>query len=225
VYEHLSLDSNGSGLPTLWWVDAATGVAQPVFQDSQIPGGNPRWSPDGDWLSYATPEGIRLYQLENGETRVIANILGAAAMWSPNGKTILLRDVVIRHDQFVTQLFLYDLAAETLVNINPGEGFENTLAAWSPDGNLIAVVRRDLSVTRGDQIWLMNDDGSNARVMTNDADALHGSLNWSPDGKHLLYELYALEAFPFTSYLSVLNVETGEVEDLGIQGFNPRWVW
>lgn len=225
VYEHLSLDSNGSGLPTLWWVDAATGVAQPVFQDSQIPGGNPRWSPDGDWLSYATPEGIRLYQLENGETRVIANILGAAAMWSPNGKTILLRDVVIRHDQFVTQLFLYDLAAETLVNINPGEGFENTLAAWSPDGNLIAVVRRDLSVTRGDQIWLMNADGSNARVMTNDADALHGSLNWSPDGKHLLYELYALEAFPFTSHLSVLNVETGEVEDLGIQGFNPRWVW
>lgn len=225
VYEHLSLDSNGSGLPTLWWVDAATGVAQPVFQDSQIPGGNPRWSPDGDWLSYATPEGIRLYQLENGETRDIANILGAAAMWSPNGKTILLRDVVIRHDQFVTQLFLYDLAAETLVNINPGEGFENTLAAWSPDGNLIAVVRRDLSVTRGDQIWLMNADGSNARVMTNDADALHGSLNWSPDGKHLLYELYALEAFPFTSYLSVLNVETGEVEDLGIQGFNPRWVW
>jgi len=225
VYEHLSLDSNGSGLPTLWWVDAATGVAQPVFQDSQIPGGNPRWSPDGDWLSYSTPEGIRLYQLENGETRVIANILGAAAMWSPNGKTILLRDVVIRHDQFVTQLFLYDLAAETLVNINPGEGFENTLAAWSPDGNLIAVVRRDLSVTRGDQIWLMNADGSNARVMTNDADALHGSLNWSPDGKHLLYELYALEAFPFTSYLSVLNVETGEVEDLGIQGFNPRWVW
>jgi ABC-type nickel/cobalt efflux system permease component RcnA/Tol biopolymer transport system component len=225
VYEHLSLDSNGSGLPTLWWVDAATGVAQPVFQDSQIPGGNPRWSPDGDWLSYATPEGIRLYQLENGESRVIANILGAAAMWSPNGKTILLRDVVIRHDQFVTQLFLYDLAAETLVNINPGEGFENTLAAWSPDGNLIAVVRRDLSVTRGDQIWLMNADGSNARVLTNDADALHGSLNWSPDGKHLLYELYALEAFPFTSHLSVLNVETGEVEDLGIQGFNPRWVW
>lgn len=225
VYEHLSLDSNGSGLPTLWWVDAATGAAQPVFQDSQIPGGNPRWSPDGDWLSYATPEGIRLYQLENGESRVIANILGAAAMWSPNGKTILLRDVVIRHDQFVTQLFLYDLAAETLVNINPGEGFENTLAAWSPDGNLIAVVRRDLSVTRGDQIWLMNADGSNARVLTNDADALHGSLNWSPDGNYLLYELYALEAFPFASRLQVLDVVSGEVKDLGIEGFNPKWSW
>ena len=136
-----------------------------------------------------------------------------------------MRDVVIRHDQFVTQLFLYDLASESLTNISPDEGFENTLAAWSPDGNLIAVVRRDLSVTRGDQIWIMNADGSDARILTNDADALHGSLNWSPDGKYLLYELYALEAFPFASRLQVLDVVSGEVQDLGIEGFNPKWVW
>jgi Tol biopolymer transport system component len=106
-------------------------------------------------LSYATPEGIRLYQLENGETRVIENILGAAALWSPNGKQILLRDVVIRHGQFVTQLFLYDLETEQIVNLNPNDSMENILAAWSPDGSSVAVVRRDLSVPRGDQIWLM----------------------------------------------------------------------
>ena len=225
MYENMSLDSNNSGLPTLWWVDIVTSEAQPVFQDSQLPGGNPRWSPNGEWLSYSTPEGIRLYNLEDGETRVIENILGAAAMWSPDGKSILLRDVVIKHDQFVTQLFLYDLASETLVNISPGEGFENTLAAWSPDGSYIAVVRRDLSIPRGDQIWVMRADGSDANMLTNDAVALHGSLNWSPDGKYLLYELYALEAFPFSSRLQVLDVESGEVNDLELQGFNPRWVW
>jgi len=223
MYEHLSLD--GNGLPTLWWVDIAASEAQPVFQDSNLPGSNPRWSPNGEWLSYATPEGIRLYDLENGETRVIENILGAAAMWSPNSKSILLRDVVIKHDQFVTQLFLYDMKTETLVNISPSEGFENLLAAWSPDGSRIAIVRRDLSVTRGDQIWVMNADGSGARMLTNDADALHGSLNWSPDGKYLLYELYALESFPFSSRLQVSDVESGEVKDLGVDGFNPKWVW
>ena len=225
VYEHLSLDSNGSGLPTLWWVAVATGEAQPVFQDAQIPGGNPRWSPNGKWLSYATPEGIRLYHLENGETRVIENILGAAAIWSPNGKMILLRDVVIKHDQFVTQLFLYDMELKTLINVSPGEGFENTLAAWSPDGTQIAVIRRDLSVTRGDQIWIMDVDGGNARVLTDDIDSLHGSLNWSPNGTYLLYELYSLAAFPFESRLQVLNIEAGEVNDLQIDGFNPKWAW
>lgn len=225
MYERLSLEGNGSGLPTLWQVDAATGESGAVFQNEQIPGGNPRWSPDGKWMSYSTPEGIRLYRFEDGETRVIENILGAAAMWSPDGKSILLRDVVIEDAQFVTQLFLYDLDSETLVNISPDADFENTLAAWSPDGNFIAVVRRDLSVPRGDQIWLMNADGSNARALTADPDVLHGSLNWSPDGTFLLYEMYSLTDFPFSSHLQVLDVKSGEVHDLGLDGFNPKWVW
>lgn len=225
IYESISLDGYASGLPTLWWLDVTTAEAQPVFQDTQLPGGNPRWSPNGEWLSYATPEGIRLYNLENGETRIIENILGAAALWSPNSKLILLRDVVIRKDQFVSELFLYGVESQTLVNISPNAGFENTLAAWSPDGENIAVVQRDLSLPRGDQIWLMNADGSGARMLTNDADALHGSLNWSPDGKYLLYEVYALEVFPFSSRLQVLDVESGEVNDLRIDGFLPAWVW
>jgi ABC-type nickel/cobalt efflux system permease component RcnA/Tol biopolymer transport system component len=223
IYENMNLE--GNGLPTLWWVDVAKAEAQPVFQDAKLPGSNPRWSPNGEWLSYATPEGIRLYNLQNGETRVIPNILGAAAMWAPNSKSILLRDVVIKHDQFVTQLFVYGMESQTLANINPSEGFENTLAAWSPDGEMIAVVRRDLSVARGDQIWVMRADGSDARMLTNDTDALHGSLNWSPDGKYLLYELYALESFPFSSRLQVLDVDSGKANDLGIDGFNPKWVW
>jgi len=223
IYENMSV--NGNGLPTLWWVDLATAEAQPVFQDSNLPGSNPRWSPNSQWLSYATPEGIRLYNLENGETRIIPNVLGAAAMWAPNSKSILLRDVVIKHDQFVTQLFIYGMESEVLVNISPSEGFENTLAAWSPDGEQIAVVRRDLSVTRGDQIWVMNADGSNARVLTNDTDALHGSLNWSPNGQYVLYEVYALDNFPFASSLQVLDIDSGEVNDLGIDGFTPKWVW
>ena len=156
---------------------------------------------------------------------MIPNILGAAAMWAPNSKSILLRDVVIKHDQFVTQLFVYGMESEVLVNISPSEGFENTLAAWSPDGESIAVVRRDLSIIRGDQIWVMNADGSDARALTNDTDALHGSLNWSPDGKYVLYELYALDNFPFSSRLQVLDVDSGDVKDLGIDGFNPKWVW
>ncbi len=223
MYENMSMV--GNGLPALWWVDVKTAETQPVFQDPNLPGGNPRWSPNGEWLSYATPEGIRLYNLENGETRVIENILGAAAMWSPDGKSILLRDVVIKHNQFVTQLFLYNMETETTVNVSPGEGFENLLAAWSPDGMQIAIVRRDLTLARGDQIWLMDVSSGDARVVTDDPDALHGSLNWSPDGRYLLYEVYALDQFPFASRLHVLDVEQGEVNDLGVDGFNPKWVW
>lgn len=225
VYERMSLLGGASGLPTLWWIDMNTGESQPVFQDTQVSGGNPRWSPNGEWLSYSSSDGIRLYHLEDGESRVIKNTLGAAAMWSPDGKSILLRDVQIKHEQFVTQLFLYDLESEMLVNVAPAEGVENLLAAWSPTGEYIAVVRRDLSIPRGDQIWLMRADGSEAHAITDTPDVLHTSLNWSPDGNYLLYDLYPLDVFPFESRLQVIEIESGEIKDFEIKGFSPQWVW
>ena len=137
---------------------------------------------------------------------------------------MLVRDVIIKNNQFVTQLFLYDLASETLTNLSANENMENILAAWSPDGKTIAVVRRDLTIPRGDQIWLMRADGSDAHVITDAPAVLHGSLNWSPDGKYILYDLYLLNSFPLKSQLEMVNVQTGKTTNLGVIGYNPKWV-
>jgi ABC-type nickel/cobalt efflux system permease component RcnA/Tol biopolymer transport system component len=222
IFEYMPLDA---GTSSLWWLDVTTGAAQSVFQESRLPGTNPRWSPNGEWLSYASSDGIHLSNLATGESRVIENMLGAAAQWSPDGKTILLRDVIIKNGVFVTQLYLYNLESGSLTNPSPSENIENILAAWSPDGKQIAVVRRDLSIPRGDQIWLMNADGSNARAITSAPAVLHGSLNWSPDGQFILYDLYLLDSFPMESQLEAVNVATGATTNLGIVGYNPKWVW
>jgi Tol biopolymer transport system component len=222
VYEYMPLEEGSS---SLWWIDVQTGEAQPMFQETRLPGTNPRWSPNGEWLSYATPEGIRLYRLENGENRTIKNTLRAAAQWSPDSKSLLLRDVIIKNDQFVTQLFLYDLASETLTNVNANENMENILAAWSLDGQFISVVRRDLTIPRGDQIWIMRADGSEAHEVTDAPAVLHGNLGWSPDGQYLLYDLYLLDTFPIESRLEMLNIKTGNVTNLKAKGYNPKWVW
>ncbi|MBI3164468.1 MAG: PD40 domain-containing protein, partial [Chloroflexi bacterium] len=221
VYEYMQLDEGAS---SLWRFDIASGEAQPVFQEARLPGANPRWSPDGKWISYAAPEGIHLYHLESGESRLIENTLGAAAQWSPDGKTILLRDVIIRQGQFITQLFLYDLSTETVTNLSPSETVENILAAWSPDGKFIAVVRRDPSTPRGDQVWLMRADGSDAHALTATPAVLHGSLNWSPDGQYILYDLYLLDSFPLESQLEMVNINTGEITNLKVPGYNPKWI-
>jgi nickel/cobalt transporter (NicO) family protein len=222
VFEYMPLDV---GTSSLWWLDVTTGKAQAVFQESRLPGTNPRWSPNGEWLSYAATGSIRLNNLASGESRVIPNMLGAAVQWSPDGRTLLLRDVITKSGQFVTQLYLYDLESVSLTNPSPNENMENTLAAWSPDGKQIAIVRRDLSIPRGDQIWLMNSDGSNAHAITDTSAVLHGSLNWSPDGRYILHDLYLLDSFPIKSQLEVVDVQTREVTNLGIEGYNPKWVW
>jgi ABC-type nickel/cobalt efflux system permease component RcnA/Tol biopolymer transport system component len=226
IFEHISLTgADATGLTTLWWIDMQTHEAKPLFQEGKLPGANPRWSPDGKWLSYATSENVRLYNFDTGESREVKSILGASAAWSPDGKSVLYRDVIIQNNQFITQLFVYDLDAKTSVNISPDLGFENILAAWSPDGSQIAVVRRDLSVSRGDQIWLMKADGSEAHALTDQPGVLHGTLAWSGDGAYILYDLYDLDSFPLASKLQMVDVNSGEVTDLGVTGYNPKWIW
>jgi ABC-type nickel/cobalt efflux system permease component RcnA/Tol biopolymer transport system component len=227
MYEHLSVNADGTttGISSLWWFDIKSGEAKSVFQEERLPGTNPSWSPNGEWLTYTTPQGIHLYNLENSESRLIKNLLGQAVQWSPDSKSILLRDVIIKDNQFVTQLFLYDPSSETLTNLNADENFENILAAWSPDGEFIAVIRRDLSIERGDQMWIMEADGNNAHAITDAPAVLHGNLSWSPDGNYLLYDLYLLDTFPIESRVEILNIKTGEVINLGAEGYNPQWVW
>jgi Tol biopolymer transport system component len=228
VYEWLDLGGENSGLrmPTLWWLDVGSGETQPVFQDTQLPSINPRWSPDGAWLSYSTPDGsVRLYNLSTGENRILENFLGTAAVWSPDSKSVLLREVLTQEQGFVTHLFRYDLESGALTDLSGDPNQENNLAAWSPDGAWVAVVRRDLSVTMGDQIWLMRADGSDARQLTDAPEVLHGSLAWSPDGRYILFDGYILNSFLLEARLQVLDVQSGETTDLGVQGYSPNWVW
>jgi Tol biopolymer transport system component len=226
IFEHIALSgTDATGLATLWWIDMNTNKVEPLFQEDKLPGANPRWSTDGNWLSYATAENVRLYNFETGESRIVKSMLGASAAWAPDGKSVLYRDVIIQNGQFITQLFVYDLGSQTSTNVSPDLGFENILAAWSPDGEQIAVVRRDLSVARGDQIWLMNADGSDAHAITDTPNVLHGTLSWSPDGKYILYDLYDLDAFPLQATLQMVDVDSKEITDLDITGYNPKWIW
>ncbi len=59
IFEHISLTgADATGLTTLWWIDTRTNEVKPLFQEGKLPGANPRWSPDGKWLSYATSENV-----------------------------------------------------------------------------------------------------------------------------------------------------------------------
>jgi TolB protein len=224
VYEYTRWSGdNLTGLATLWWAEISSSTAQPVFQEAQLPGSNPRWSPDGKWLSYATSEEIRLYNLETGERHTIKSTIASAAYWSPDGKKVLYRDVILQDRLFVTQLFVYDLSSQTVTNINPDSNYENLSAAWSPDGEWIAVVRRPLSVPQSDQIWVMRADGSEARALTATADVVHNNLTWSRDGKYFLYDVFSLSSPSLESNIQMIEVETGVITDMNIQGYRAAW--
>jgi TolB protein len=225
VYEYAQFSGkNAAQVISLWWMDLGTGEAKPVFQEPNLPGTAPRWSPDGEWLSYASPETMRLYNLQTGESLSIESMLAAGVDWSPDGKRVLYRDVVLRDGQFITQLFTYDLSSGTSTNVGFDPGYESLFATWSPDGRWIAAIRRDLTVPLGDQIWLMRVDGDEARPLTDQTNQLHSSLSWSPDGRYLLYDVQFLDIPSSEPNMQMIEVGTGEITDLGFKGYDATWL-
>jgi Tol biopolymer transport system component len=211
-------------MATLWWIDMKTGEANPVFQEAQLPGAYPRWSPDGKWLSYAAPNQIRLYSFPSRENITLKSTLAPAVEWSPDGTKILYRDMVAQNGQFVANLFIYDLQSQTTRNISLDQGFENLSATWSPDGKWIAEVRRDLAVERGDQIWVTRSDGSEPRMLTDQPGEQHEDLMWSRDGRNLLYGLSSIDSSTLDPDLQIIEVVSGRITDTHIKGYNPQWL-
>lgn len=148
----------------------------------------PEFSPLGGSVVYASNqnggvfdlfmfvfEGSRLIQL----TQQIGNVISPS--FSPDGTRILFAN---RASVGPTSLWIVDSTGENADLLYSGP---NTIVAadWSPAGDTIAFA---MAVDQPDayEIFLINPDGSNVRQLTRGLPGIGGSLDWSPDGRHLL---------------------------------------
>jgi len=231
VFDRLeSPDTSPAGLTTLWWVEPATGETGPVFQDGGFPGFSARWSPNGEWLSYISPgitSAVQLYNLEDGRTLSLPTQTGLPVSWDPEGEALLLTDIEVEGARSLAHLLRYDLASDQLTDLTGDEGIADSWATWSPKGDWIATVRRDPrdgGVARGDLIWLMRPDGTDAHAITEDPDVLHGMPIWSPDGRYLLFQRYSLsEPLSYPS-IWILEAESGDLRKVVEAGYLPGWL-
>ena len=216
------------GIPSLWWLDLESKETQPLFQDSQLPGYNPRWSFDGRWLSYtsANPQEIQIYNLESGERQTLPIEIGLAAIWSPNRARFLQADIQLVGDIYLSKISLYDVADGTLRTLPSEENFDDGNPAWSLDGKWISFSRGEWTLDRassGDQIWLMDADGQNPRPLTKQVETTHGPASWSADGRYLLYRVYSVNDVDAPSQIRIFDMKIDEEILLAAPGESPSW--
>jgi WD40 repeat protein len=216
--------------PRLLLLELTTGITATVFADSQKLGFEPRWSPDGQWLSYLSPDlgGVGVYHLENGTTRFYATMTGESAIWHPQRNEFVLSEMLSDTDNFEVHLILVDPLTETRQDLSTYEQpVEDNSPAFSPDGEWIAFRRKELAGPRaslGKQLWRMRADGSDAQPLTQEPDFDHGPAAWSPDGRYLLYHRFPLRGPDITISIWILDVESGQTWEVARPGQRPQWV-
>jgi len=147
-----------------------------------------------------------------------------SAVWMPNGKSLLIA-VVKYHKRgqapFTSKVFNYDPGAKQLTYL-----FDNgSNLAPSPDGKTIAFLKRDDN--KRSDIYFYNIVTKKETVFKTDT-SRKNSLEWSPDGKNLLYNIsHGGPGQHGTIDVCVLNIATKQVRQITQSGkdksYDPNW--
>ena len=188
------INADGSGFQQMTKLDAHS--YYPVF------------SPLGGAIAYASNQNggvfdLFLYVFEGQQllrlTDHIGNVLSPS--FSPDGTKILFAN---RASDGPTSLWTIDTTGKNADLLYAGP---NTIvsADWAPVGHRIAFA---MAVDQPDayEVFIMNEDGTDVRQLTRGLPGIGGSLDWSPDGKHLL--IYAGPAGDKNIFLVDVDAET-----------------
>lgn len=244
VYERRALGEDGrAGQPRLYWLDLETSQTQPLIEDDNTPNYGATFSPDGLWLSYVSPanEGIVLYQLTDGRQRLLPSRVGRPAAWSPDSAHVVIGDLVVSGSilspggeeapetaQESASVYLYKVGlaeAGLRERLSPEMNIEDSVPAWSPDGQWIAFGRRPAQTVTGRQLWLMRPDGSEARALTNETTIFHGPPSWSPDGQLLLFQRYGLTSPNEVPEIWLLDITSAQTVFIAPDAYQPAWLF
>lgn len=192
-----------------------TGLIQ--MTDMQASNYYPRFTPDGSALLFVSNRGgafdLYLLAFEQRDILQITNRIGNVVSpdFSPDGRSIVFAN---RVGDSPAALWMVNADGLNPRPIFAGAG-DIVAAAWSPDGERIAYAM-SVGVPQEYEIFIMDANGRNHRRISQGLRGIGGSIDWSPDGSHLL-----IHAGPFgDKNIFRLDVTTGESVQLTNGGNN-----
>src|SRR4029077_1204905 len=170
----------------------------------------PAWSPDGAWIafhSHRSPRAVPLFDdaastddvylrhaddIHAPEIRLTDFGLDTGpAYWSPDGKRLLVTSQDRNGQPGVDKLYILTLdlelgrALKAQIVPLPAAIHSVDWAAWSPDGESIAV--EDGHGDDDRSLWTVHTDGSHAEKLVDYKCSTFCGVDWASDGKTIVY--------------------------------------
>ena len=174
----------------------------------------PAWSPDGRWIAFhshrsKTPvpeyssagatDDIYLRRADDpAAPEIRLTDFGwetGPAYWSPDGHKLLYSSWVRGGQPGIDKLYVTTMdleigrALHTQTLALPAEIRSAQWAAWSPDGKEIAIEDNRGAGKR--TLWIVHANGSHAERILDYPGTTYGGLDWSADGKTIIYSALA----------------------------------
>ena len=138
-------------------------------------------APDGKYLAYTDSTGFYLHQVDNGETRLVPLPTGfdafAESWFSDSIHLVVSR---VENPQRQPGLWVISILGGTPRRLAD----EGSSASVSPDGSEIVFLKHSPS---GEEIWLMQEDGSGARKLLSSNEDNFSQLAWDPEGRRIAF--------------------------------------
>nr|MBN1229811.1 PD40 domain-containing protein [Anaerolineae bacterium] len=229
AYERQVLTDSGMLSPSRIWVyDTISETNTPIFEDNQVLGIQPVWSPDGKYLAFfdANIASIRIVFIETGANSLAPNSMGDSGVFSPDSRLIAYTDIHPVGRQYYTEIWLADLSENGGLRRLFEDAQEDRGPAWSPDGRWLAFTSRriDRTLGMGSQLMLYNLEAGTLAEITADANYNNTQLAWHPAGTHLLFQRFALGGTQAQAEIWIYDLETEKIDKVVDNGFMAHWL-
>jgi Tol biopolymer transport system component len=182
-----------TGAPRIWVLNLQNSQDRPLYEDPQVIGFGPGWSPDGKYItSYDGAQAqIRVVAVQSGEQFSLPSATGDMPSWSPDSKTILFTDVAQDSGKTWTQV--------KMANVDTGEiaiwlgkdddrDYQYGDLTWSPNSQDIVLGMRVPSDFTSRGLWLAQPDVLGGPMIAQDPHYIYGGLKWNMSGNQLLFQ-------------------------------------
>lgn len=215
IYERHGGSQEGT-TPVLWRMDLRSKMTEPLFGDGQEASASASWSPDNQWFSYYSPKTAQtiVTHVSDGRIYAIPNELAQPILWDPDSASFRLPTIRQDGELSLATLVQYDTDSGLARPSLASQRIADREAAWSPDGEWLAITRRDWtdSYPSKTQIWLMRRDGGEAYPVLADTTLQYLSPVWSPDSNFLLFQRYSDSQVFLQPEVWMLDLATGSTE-------------